>query len=67
MAIVKIEQHTQFDKDFEVTVGEALSMRVDFDDVHHAQVNKEIKKMKAILDDHWNDAHYNLAKGEGPK
>jgi len=52
--IMTIESHTQVDKDFEVTIGESLYMRVDFDDVHHEMVDREIQKMKKIIDEQWD-------------
>lgn len=54
MSKFTIAKHDQSDKDFSVEGGDSLYMRVDYDDVDHKTVDKEIKKMVDILNKYWN-------------
>jgi predicted RNA-binding Zn-ribbon protein involved in translation (DUF1610 family) len=50
-----IEPYDEYDKDITVRVGNHLVLSVDYDDVDHTQVEDDLKKMVAILEQHWDD------------
>lgn len=42
--------------DKEITIyGKNLRILVDYDDVNHPKVDKDVKKMLDILNKHWNE------------
>jgi hypothetical protein len=49
----KVEPFTNIDKHVVITGPDYFRLAVDFDDVNHAEVRKQIKKMVAILNAHW--------------
>jgi hypothetical protein len=44
---------TNIDKRVEIQGPDYLRLFVDFDDVNHAEVRKQIKQMVAILNENW--------------
>jgi hypothetical protein len=54
----KVHKFTNIDKRVEVTGPDYLRFFVDFDDVNHAEVRKQIKKMVALLNEHWMPENY---------
>lgn len=61
---VSIEPHDTCDKRFDVTTDH-LCLMVDFDDVHHAEVEAAVLQLKKIIEDHWDDElHKKLYKEE---
>ena len=51
----RVEPFADIDKWIEIRGPDYLSIRVDFDDVNHAEVRKQIKQMVAILNDNWKN------------
>ena len=49
----RVEPFADIDKWIEIRGPDYLSIRVDFDDVNHAEVRKQIKQMVAILNENW--------------
>ena len=49
----KVKPFTNIDKWVEITGPDYFSIRVDFDDVNHAEVRKQIKQMVDILNENW--------------
>jgi hypothetical protein len=49
----KVQPFTNIDKRVEIQGPDYLHIFVDFDDVNHAEVRKQIKQMVAILNKHW--------------
>jgi hypothetical protein len=58
----KVKPFTNIDKRVEITGPDYLQLFVDFDDVNHAEVRKQIKKMVALLNKHWDDAKKQAAE-----
>lgn len=54
MKKVYIEPHTTIDKSFEFAIS-GLSMKVDFDDVNHPEVEAQIIHLQEIVEQHWNE------------
>jgi len=53
-----ITSYEKYDKDILVEGPNELRVKVDFDDVDRTSVEKDMKKMIKILNDHWNDPKY---------
>ena len=51
----KVKPFSNIDKWVEITGPDYLIIRVDFDDVNHAEVRKQIKQMVAILNQNWKN------------
>ena len=49
----KVHPFTNIDKRVEIEGPDYLRIFVDFDDVNHAEVRKQIKQMVAILNENW--------------
>jgi hypothetical protein len=49
----KVQPFTNIDKRVEIEGPDYLRIFVDFDDVNHAEVRKQIKQMVAILNENW--------------
>jgi hypothetical protein len=49
----KVKPFTNIDKRVEIEGPDYLRIFVDFDDVNHAEVRKQIKQMVAILNENW--------------
>ena len=49
----KVTPFTNADKTVEITGPDYLRIFVDFDDVNHAEVRKQIKQMVVILNENW--------------
>lgn len=61
---VNIENHNSISKRFDVNTDH-LSLRVDFDDVNHAEVDAAIQQVKKILEENWDaELHDKLYKEE---
>lgn len=55
-----IEKFDNWDKDIWVyeageKEGDGLRIRIDHDDVNHRVIRQKVKKMVAILNEHWKD------------
>jgi hypothetical protein len=48
-----VKPFTSIDKYVEISGPEYFRLLVDFDDVNHAEVRKQVKKMVALLNAHW--------------
>lgn len=61
---VNIEQHNSISKRFDVRTDH-LSLKVDFDDVNHAEVDAAVLQIKKIIEENWdNELHDKLYKEE---
>lgn len=49
----KVTPFTNLDKRVEIQGPDYLRILVDFDDVNHVEVRKQIKKMVTLLNEHW--------------
>lgn len=49
----KVQPFTNIDKRVTIEGPDYLRIYVDFDDVNHAEVRKQIKQMIALLNQHW--------------
>ena len=49
----KVTPFTNLDKRVEIQEPDYLRILVDFDDVNHVEVRKQIKKMVTLLNEHW--------------
>jgi hypothetical protein len=49
----KVQPFTNIDKRVEIQGPDYLRIFVDFDDVNHAEVRKQIKQMVTLLNEHW--------------
>lgn len=62
--MIHIEKHTTLNKSFDFNTSE-LNMRVDYDDVNHAEVDAAVQQLQEILRTHWNpERHKELLKVE---
>jgi hypothetical protein len=50
-----VKPFTNIDKYVEITGPDYLRLLVDFDDVDHAEVRKQVKRMVAILNENWGE------------
>lgn len=50
-----IEPHTTIDKQFAIN-GPDVTLLVDYDDVDHSSVDKAVKRLVKILNEHWEIA-----------
>lgn len=57
---IRVEEHNGCDKSFGVTIGYGLYVRVDYDDVNHAEVDAHTKHMVEILEKNWNEDVANI-------
>lgn len=61
---VNIEPHNSINKRFDVDTDH-LSLKVDFDDVNHAEVDAAIQQVKKIIEENWDyELHQKLYKEE---
>lgn len=56
---VEIEKHSKIDKSFKLST-EHLSMKVDFDDVNHQEVNAATKVLKELIEKHWDEEAFRI-------
>lgn len=61
---IEVEVHDRMDKDFSVSIGYNLFMRVDYDDVDHDSVDADLKKMVSILEKYWDDPEFSQTEKE---
>lgn len=49
-----IEDYQEYCDKYIVVHGKNLRIEVDYDDVNHKKVEKDLAKMVKILNEHWN-------------
>ena len=56
---VEIEKHSKIDKSFKLST-EHLSMKVDFDDVNHQEVEAATLILKQLIEKYWNKEEFEI-------
>lgn len=51
---VSIEPHSGIDKSFHFAIPNYLDLKVDYDDVNHAEVDASVKHLKELIEMYWD-------------
>jgi hypothetical protein len=49
----KVEPFSDINKSITINGPDTLTIAVDFDDVYHPQIRKDVKKLVKILNENW--------------